>query len=223
MHNEQNAVLDCSETTVKYPTFAERLRPRNFDELLIADAVIEKFKKMIQSEDVMNMIFYGMPGTGKTTCANIFASSECFDTLKINASMTNSVDDIRNQVERYASSMSLYSNRKIVLLDESDYLSNSAQASLRGLIEKTVANCRFILTVNNLQKIQDPLKSRCRPFCFDVPFLSLNTSIAKLIKTIQSRLIEINVEIDESKLRQIVVMKFPDYRAIANDIEFELL
>jgi hypothetical protein len=75
----------------------------------------------------------------------------------------------------------------------------------------------------NLQKIQDPLKSRCRPFCFDVPFLSLNTSIAKLIKTIQSRLIEINVEIDESKLRQIVVMKFPDYRAIANDIEFELL
>jgi len=74
-----------------------------------------------------------------------------------------------------------------------------------------------------LQKIQDPLKSRCRPFCFDVPFLSLNTLIAKLIKTIQSRLVEINAEIDESKLRQIVVMKFPDYRAIANEIEFELL
>jgi len=102
MHNEHNAVLDCSETAVKYPTFAERLRPRNFDELLIADSVIEKFKKMTQSEDVMNMIFYGMPGTGKTTCASIFANSECFDTLKINASMTNSVDDIRNQVERYA-------------------------------------------------------------------------------------------------------------------------
>ena len=66
MHNEQNAVLDCSETTVKYPTFAERLRPRLIDELLISNSSIAKFNAMITSRDVMNMIFYGMPGTGKT-------------------------------------------------------------------------------------------------------------------------------------------------------------
>lgn len=222
MFDETQTVLDYSLPSVKYPTFAERLRPRNFDELLISDLVIEKFKRMIKSGHVMNMIFYGMPGTGKTTCASLFGNLECFDTLKINASMTNSIDDIRNQVERYATSVSLYDNHKIVLLDESDYLSKNAQASLRGLIEKTVNNCRFILTANELNKIQDPIQSRCRPLCFDVPFLALNASIFKLIKTIQSRLKEMNVEFDESKLRQIVVMKFPDYRAIANEIDFEL-
>ena len=223
MHNEQNAVLDCSETTVKYPTFAERLRPRLIDELLISNSSIAKFNAMITSRDVMNMIFYGMPGTGKTTCANLIANSSDFDILRLNASLNNGIDDIRNQVEQYATSMSLYSDKKIVLLDESDYLSRNAQASLRSLIEKTISNCRFILTANVLSNIQQPLQSRCRPFCFDVPFLSLNESIEKLIQTIRNRLKELNADFDESRLRQIVVMNFPDYRAIANEIEFELL
>lgn len=79
MYDETQTVLVCSSTTVKCPTFSERLRPRNFDELLISDSVIEKFKKMIRSEDVMNMIFYGMLGTGNTTCASLFGNLECFD------------------------------------------------------------------------------------------------------------------------------------------------
>lgn len=223
MHDVNKQVLDCPSPTVKYPNFSERLRPRTIEELLIPESSIEKFNAMIHSRDVMNMIFYGSPGTGKTTCANLIGNSPNFEMLYLNASLTNSIDDIRHQVERYATAMSLYGNTKIVLLDESDYLSKSAQASLRGLIEKTISNCRFILTANELHKIQEPLQSRCRPFCFDVRYLSLNASIAKLIQTIQSRLIEISAEIDESRLRQIVVLKFPDYRAIANDIEFELL
>ena len=107
MHNEQTAVLDCSETTVKYPTFAERLRPRLIDELLISNSSIAKFNAMIKSKNVMNMIFYGMPGTGKTTCANLIANSSDFDILRLNASLNNGIDDIRNQVEQYATSMSL--------------------------------------------------------------------------------------------------------------------
>jgi replication-associated recombination protein RarA len=223
MYDETQTVLDCSSTTVKYSNFSERLRPRTIEELLISDSSIAKFNAMIHSRDVMNMIFYGSHGTGKTTCANLIGKSPGIEMLYVNASLTNRIEDIRNQVERYATSMSLYGDTKIVLLDESDYLSKSAQASLRGLIEKTISNCRFILTSNVLSNIQQPLQSRCRPFCFDVPFLSLNESIEKLTQTIEHRLTEINVSIDEERLRQIVVMKFPDYRAIANDIEFELL
>jgi replication factor C small subunit len=223
MHDANDTVLDCQKPTVKYPTFSERLRPRTIDELLIPDSSIAKFNAMIQSRDVMNMIFYGSAGTGKTTCAQLIGNSPNFEMLYLNASLTNGIDDIRNQVERYATSMSLYSSTKVVLLDESEYLSKSAQASLRGLIEKTIGNCRFILTTNELHKIQEPIQSRCKPFCFDVPFLSLNASISKLTQTIRGRLREMNVEVDESRLQHIVVMKFPDYRAIANDIEFEML
>jgi replication-associated recombination protein RarA len=223
MRADNQTVHDCSLSTFKYPNFSERLRPRTIEELIISDASIAKFNAMIRSRDVMNMIFYGLPGTGKTTCANLIGNSPDIELLYLNSSLTNSIDDIRNQVERYATSMSLYGKTKIVLLDESDYLSKSAQASLRGLIEKTISNCRFILTANELHKIQEPLQSRCRPFCFDVPFISLSASITKFTETIERRLTEINAKIDESRLRQIVVMKFPDYRAIANDIEFELL
>jgi replication factor C small subunit len=178
---------------------------------------------MIKSKNIMNLIFYGSPGTGKTTCAHLIANLSDLHLLPINASLSNSVVDIRNEVEKYATSGSLFGKTKIVLLDESDYLSKNAQASLRSLIEKTIGNCRFILTANVLSKIQEPLQSRCRPFCFEVPLSSINESIEKLIQTIKNRLQELNFEIDESKIRQIVVLKFPDYRAIANEIEFEFL
>lgn len=219
MHTE----IQKSLAAVQYPTFSEMLRPRNIDELLIPDASISKLKLMVDSRNVMNMIFYGSAGTGKTTCAKLIGNSESFEMLELNAASTNSIDDIRNQVERYATAMSLYGNTRIVVLDEADYLSNSAQASLRGLIEKTYANCRFILTSNDLRRIQEPLQSRCKPISFNVGFDSLDSAIAKLTKTIISRLNDMNVEIDLPRLNQIVFMKFPDYRAIANDIEFEFL
>jgi putative ATPase len=223
MYDETQNVLVCSSTTVKYSNFSERLRPRTIEELLISDSSITKFNAMINSRDVMNMIFYGSHGTGKTTCANLIGNSPGIEMLYFNALLTNRIDEIRRQVERYATSMSLYGNTKIVLLDEFDFLPTSAQVFIRGLIEETIGSCRFILTANGLHNIQEPLQSRCRPFCFDVPFLSLNESIEKLIQTIKSRLKELNSDLDESRLRQIVVMKFPDYRAIANEIEFELL
>lgn len=222
IYNYQTTQND-PHSIINYPSFSERLRPRSIDELLIPNSSIAKFNAMIKSSNVMNMIFYGSPGTGKTTCANLIASLSDLHLLPINASLTNSVVDIRNEVEKYATSGSLFGKTKIVLLDESDYLSKNAQASLRGLIENTIGNCRFILTANVLSKIDQALQSRCIPFCFEVPLSSINESIEKLIQTIKNRLQELNLEIDESRLREIVVLKFPDYRSIANEIEFEFL
>jgi DNA polymerase III delta prime subunit len=222
MHENTEIVLDCPTSTVKYATFSERLRPRKVDELLIPDSTISKFKSMIESRDVMNMIFYGSPGTGKTTCAELIANSPDFEMLHLNASSENSVADIEKKVHRYATSMSLFQASKFVLLDEADYLTMKAQASLRSLIEKSISNCRFILTANVLKKIQEPLQSRCKPFCFDAPFHAMSDYKLKLVTTVKSRLSEIDRNIDDARLQNIVSMKFPDYRAIANDIDFEL-
>ena len=222
IYNYQTTQND-PHSIINYPSFSERLRPRSIDELLIPNSRIVKFNAMIKSSNVMDMIFYGSPGTGKTTCANLIASLSDLHALYVNASLTNSVNDIRDEVEKYAVPRSLFSKTRIVLLDESDYLSKNAQAALRSVIERTIGNCRFILTANVLSKIDPALQSRCIPFCFEVPLSSINESIEKLIQTIKNRLQELNLEIDESRLREIVVLKFPDYRSIANEIEFEFL
>jgi len=224
MQIETNEFLACSAQTVKYSTLSERLRPRSIDELLLPDSIINKLQRMVDTQEVMNMIFYGSPGTGKTSCAHLMNGENGFcNMLYLNAAKDNGIDDMKKKVENYATSKSLFGGMKIVILDEADHLSNSAQASLRGLIELTSQNCRYILTANKLAKIQEPLKSRCRPICFDAPYQLLDALIAKLIRTIKSRLMEIGQTVDESKLRQLVTLKFPDYRAIANNIEFELL
>lgn len=206
--------------TMQYSCFEERMRPRSFDELLIAEETISAFNKMMSTDNVMNMIFYSSPGSGKTTCANLFLNADKFDCYRINAAADN-LSKLR--IADIASAYSLYSQRKLVLIDEADLMTPSVQESLRETIEKHLNNCRFILTTNRLSSIQQQLKSRCKTITFDMQISMINSTKAKLLKTIKHRMSEINQDFDESKLEQIVSMNFPDYRAVANDIEFELL
>jgi len=209
--------------SVNYPSFSERLRPRTFNELLIPETSIAKFNAMTTTLNIPNMIFYGPPGTGKTTCANLIGNSANIEMLYVNAAEVKDSEHLKKKIEGYVTALSLFASSKIVLLDEADCLPKNAQEALRGFIERSISNCKFILTANELSKIQNPLRSRCRPFSFEVAYSSLDASITKLTNMIQSRLKEMNVQIDQSIIHQIVVMKFPDYRAIANEIEFEIM
>jgi replication factor C subunit 3/5 len=206
----------------KYSSLSERLRPRTMKDLLLPDESILRLERMLQDDNVMNMIFYGSPGTGKTSCAKLICEANDHEVLYINASMSTGVDDIRKLVENFATSMSLFGGKKIVLLDESDYLSLNAQASLRGLIEKVAGHCRFILTANEIKKIQKPIQSRCLPICFDAASSDVEIAQSKLCGTIIERLSEIDKSISPNVLREIVAAHYPDFRLIANEIEFYL-
>lgn len=206
--------------TMQYSCFEARMRPRSFDELLIADETISAFNKMMSTDNVMNMIFYSSPGSGKTTCANLFLNADKFDCYRLNAAADN-LSKLR--IVNIASASSLYLQRKLVLIDEADLMTPSVQESLREIIEQHVDRCRFILITNRLSSIQSQLKSRCKTITFDVQISKIDSMKAKLFKTIKHRLSEINQDFDDSKLSKIVSMNFPDYRAVANDIEFELL
>ena len=121
------------------------------------------------------------------------------------------------------SSLSLYGGRKICFIDEADYLSKNAQASLRVLIEKSSDNCRFIFAGNDIKKFDPAITSRLIPVCFDMYASQVQTELEKYTERTIEKLKGIFSEVYEGKVRQIINLYFPDYRTIANKLEFEMV
>jgi len=202
---------------------SETLRPTNFDELVLDAFIKTKLKKMYDSRNVMNMIFYGKPGSGKTSAAKIFSDSEEFDSLTINGSLDTSIDIVRTKILNFATSMSMYQQHKICFIDEADYLSKSSQASLRGVIEDTSKICRYIFTANDISKMHPALCSRLMPICFDMTSSQIAVELEKYKIRIISLLKKQSPDTDEKRISRLIDMNYPDYRTIANKIEFEML
>jgi replication factor C subunit 2/4 len=204
-------------------SLSEELRPKSFDELVLDKSIKDKIQKMYESQNVMNMLFYGKPGTGKTSCSKIFTNSGKFDTITINGSLDTGVDIVRTKILGFTTSCSFESNPKIVFIDECDYLSKNTQGSLRGVIEDSSMNCRFILTCNELHKIQKPLQSRFLCISFDMSQVEIQSELQKyktrVIEYLKSRIENLN----ESRILRIIDSNFPDYRTINQKLEFEFI
>ena len=202
---------------------ADFLRPTSFDELVISDEIRTRLLKMQETGNVLNMLFHGKPGSGKTSAAKIFTDCEKFEAITINGSLETSVEDVRLKVRNFCSSVSLFGNQKIVFIDESDYLSKNAQAGLRKVIEDSSDNCRFIFTANEIKKIHPALCSRLLLVNFDMTSSQIVKSLKSYKQRVFAKLAEVYGEIDTSKVERILDMHFPDYRRIANQIDFEFI
>jgi len=122
-----------------------------------------KVSVYLESGDLPHLLLYGKAGTGKTTLAKLLVNNIECDYMYINASDENSVDTVRNKVRGFASTMG-FKDFKIIILDECDYITPNAQAALRNLMETFSKHCRFILTCNFVERIIDPIQSRCQSF-----------------------------------------------------------
>lgn len=202
---------------------SETLRPKKFNELVLDKQFQDKLQKMHDSRNVMNMIFYGKPGSGKTSAARIFVDSPDFDCLPINGSLDTKIEIVRTKILNFATSMSLFSHHKICFIDEADYLSKSSQASLRGVIEDTSKNCRYIFTANDMSKIHPALCSRLMPICFDMTAMQIEDELQRYKERVIAFMKEQSIEVDELRVNRVIEMNFPDYRTIANKLEFEML
>lgn len=204
-------------------SLSEELRPKSFDELVLDKLLKDKMKIMYESGNVMNMLFYGKPGTGKTSCSKIFTNSDKFDTITINGSLDTGVDIVRTKIHGFTTSCSFESKSKIVFIDEGDYLSKNTQGSLRGVIEDSSSNCRFILTCNELHKIEKPLQSRFLCISFDMSQVEIQSELQKyktrVIEFLKSRIENLN----ESRVLRIIESNYPDYRTINQKLEFEFI
>ena len=190
----------------------EKYRPTNIDNYVGNKSIKDTIKSYISKNDIQNLLFYGPAGTGKTTLAKLIAKNIDCDLLYINASDERGIETIRDKVSGFASTMS-FKSLKIVILDEADFLTIMAQASLRNVIETFSRSTRFILTCNYLERIIDPLQSRCQTLKIIPPS---KLDIVKHLKDITDRE-DIKVRVDD--LAIIVNNNYPDVRKMLNTIQ----
>jgi replication factor C small subunit len=145
----------------EHTLWVEKYRPEELAGYVGNHAIIEKVRIYLESGDVPHLLFYGTAGTGKTTLAKLIAKNIDCDLMYINASDENNVDTVREKIKSFASTIG-FRQWKLIILDEADYLTPNAQAALRNLMETFSKTTRFILTCNYVEKIIDPIQSRCQ-------------------------------------------------------------
>jgi len=190
----------------------ERYRSKTLDEYVGNEQIKTKLQTYIDQNDIQNFIFYGPAGTGKTTLAKLLVTNLDCSYLYINASDERGIETIRDKVSSFASTMS-FSPLKVVILDESDFLTIQAQASLRNVIETFSRTTRFIMTCNYIERIIDPLQSRCQVLKVIPP------SKKEVAKHLNNILDKENINYELKSLANIVNTHYPDIRKMLNTIQ----
>jgi len=205
--SEENSV-----TVKNHSLWAEKYRPDVLDSYICDSHLKNILKDFISKKDIPHLLLHGNAGTGKTTLAKILTKNIQCDVMYVNASDNTGVDFVRDKIRPFASSMGFY-DLKIVILDESDYMSAASQASLRNLMETYSKTTRFILTCNYVEKIISPLISRCQVFQIEPP---AKKDVALYSKTI---LDTETIKYELSDLKTVVDSFYPDIRKIVNFIQ----
>ena len=197
----------------QHTLWIEKFRSQTLKQYIGNDAIKARIADCIVKNDIPHLIFAGSAGTGKTTLAKLIVKNIQCDYLYINASDENGIDTIREKVKGFASTAS-FQPIKIVILDEADFLTQPAQAALRNLIEEYSAYTRFILTCNYVERLIEPLQSRCELHMLKPP---TKGAVAKHICT---NVLDVEgVTYEMSDIAQIVNLFYPDVRSIIKTLQ----
>lgn len=200
--------------------WVEKYRPQTIDECILPESMKKTFKEFIATGELPNFLFCGGAGVGKTTVAKALCNEVGAEYLFINGSEESGIDVLRSKIKNFASSVSLTDAKKVVILDEADYLNaNSTQPALRGFIEEFSNNCRFIFTCNFKNRIIEPLHSRCAVIEFKIENVEKPKIAAGFYRRVLDILSQENVEADNKVVAELITKYFPDYRRILNELQ----
>ena len=200
----------------EHTLWVEKHRSQNLNSYVGNEQIKNTIAKYLEQNDIQNFIFYGTAGTGKTTLAKLIVNNLDCDYLYINASDERGIDTIRDKVQGF-SSVASFKPLKVVILDEADFLTIQAQASLRNIIETFARTTRFILTCNYIERIIDPLQSRCQVLKIVPP------SKQEVAYHIMNVLKQEEVDCSADDLKLVVNQFYPDIRKMLNTLQMSVV
>ena len=200
--------------------WVEQYRPQTIDECILPTDIKATFQSFVDRGEISNLLLAGPPGCGKTTVARALCEQMNADYMFINGSEESGIDTLRTKIKNFASTVSLSGGKKVVILDEADYLNpQSTQPALRGFIEEFHKNCRFILTCNFKNRLIEPLHSRFSTIDFKIANKDRPVLASKLFAKVGIILKEQAIPFDEAVVAELINKHFPDYRRILNELQ----
>ena len=206
--------------TREFFVWVEKYRPQTLNDCILPSSVQQTLAGIMTQADLPNLLLTGKAGTGKTTVARAIAADLDMDVLVINASDENGIDVLRTKLKDFASSISFDGKRKMLILDEADYLNpQSTQPALRAFMEEFAGSCVFVLTCNHSNRIIAPLHSRCSVVNFAVPKTERPTVMTQFAKRVFEILDAESVTYDRKLVLAVIQQHFPDFRRTLNELQ----
>jgi len=200
--------------------WTEKYRPQTVEDCILPERLKKPFQEYVNQKQIPNLLLSGGAGVGKTTVAKAMCHEIGCDYMVINGSDESGIDTFRTKIKNYASSMSLAGGRKVIIIDEADYLNpNSTQPALRGAMEEFAINCSFIFTCNFKNRIIAPLHSRCSVVDFKIQNGQKAKMATQFFKRVEWILDQEGVPYEKEVVATVITKHFPDNRRILNELQ----
>jgi DNA polymerase III delta prime subunit len=200
--------------------WVEKYRPRTIEDCILPEELKSTFRQYVERKEIPNLLLCGTAGVGKTTIAKALCEEIGCDYMMINGSDESGIDTFRTKIKTYASSVSFNGGKKVIIIDEADYLNaNSTQPAMRNAMEEFAHNCTFIMTCNYKNRIIEPLHSRCAVIEFKLKVADKAKMAAQFLKRALNILESEKVEYDKAVVAEVVRKHFPDYRRVLNELQ----
>jgi DNA polymerase III delta prime subunit len=205
---------------VEHLLWTEKYRPKSVEQCILPERLKKPFQEYVNQKQIPNLLLSGGAGVGKTTVAKAMCQEIGCDYMVINGSDESGIDTFRVKIKNYAASLSLTGGRKVIIIDEADYLNpNSTQPALRNAIEEYAGNCSFIFTCNYKTRIIEPLHSRCAVIDFGLKNGEKAKMAGQFFKRIQNILGDEGVEYEDAVIAELIKKHFPDFRRVLNELQ----